>query len=105
VYDRAPPLRLEVWLRREYLNCGTQGLRDFIRGRILSAVDLAARIRRDRHRYEAARPATERVYEMESQIRATFQALKTRYPDAVFPNVYFVIGRFNTGGTVSPAGG
>jgi hypothetical protein len=93
VYDRAPPLRLEVWLRREYLNRGTQGLRDFIRGRILSAVDLAARIRRDRHRYEAARPATERVYEMESQIRATFQALKTRYPDAVFPNVYFVIGR------------
>ena len=104
VYDRAPPERLEVWLRREYLNRGTQGLRDFIRGRILSAVDLAARIRSDRSRYDAARPSTERVYEMESQIRATFHALKTRYPDAVFPDVYFVVGRFNTGGTVSPAG-
>jgi hypothetical protein len=104
MYDRAPRERLEVWLRREYLNRGTQGLRDFIRGRILSAVDLAARIRNDRSRYEAARPSTERVYEMESQIRATFHALKTRYPDAVFPNVYFVVGRFNTGGTVSAAG-
>lgn len=104
VYDNAPPEQLEVWLRREYLNRGTQGLRDFIPYRILSAVDLAARIRRDRGRYEAARPGTGRVSEMESQIRATFHALKALYPDAVFPDVYFVVGRFNTGGTVSPAG-
>jgi len=104
VYDNAPPEELEVWLRREYLNRGTQGLRDFIPYRILSAVDLAARIRRDRSRYEASRPATGRVSEMESQIRATFHALKELYPDAVFPDVYFVIGRFNSGGTVSSAG-
>jgi len=95
VYDNAPPEQLEVWLRREYLNRGTQGLRDFIPYRILSAVDLAARIRRDRGRYEAVRPATGRVSEMESQIRATFHALKALYPDAVFPDVYFVVGRFN----------
>ncbi|HEX7090558.1 MAG TPA: DUF2268 domain-containing putative Zn-dependent protease [Longimicrobiales bacterium] len=104
VYDSAPPEQLEVWLRREYLNRGTQGLRDFIPYRILGAVDLAARIRRDRSRYEAVRPSTERVSEVESQIRATFHALKARYPEAVFPDVYFVIGRFNSGGTVSPAG-
>ncbi|HEY8468469.1 MAG TPA: DUF2268 domain-containing putative Zn-dependent protease [Longimicrobiales bacterium] len=104
VYDNAPPEQLEVWLRCQYLNRGTQGLRDFIAYRILRAVDLAARIRRDRSRYEAARPGTKRVSEMESQIRATFHALKARYPQAVFPDVYFVIGRFNSGGTVSPAG-
>ncbi len=104
VYDNAPPEQLEVWLRREYLDRGTQGLRDFIPYRILSAVDLAAWIRTDRSRYEAARPSTERVFEVESQIRATFHALEELYPDAVFPDVYFVIGRFNTGGTVSPAG-
>lgn len=104
VYDNAPPQQLEVWLRRAYLSRGTQGLRDFIPYRILSAVDLAARIRRDRSRYEAARPGTQRVSEMEPQIRATFHALKELYPDAVFPDVYFVIGRFNSGGTVSPAG-
>jgi hypothetical protein len=104
VYDNAPPEQLEVWLRREYLNRGTQGLRDFIPYRILGAVDLAARVRRDRSRYEAVRPSTERVSEVESQIRATFHALKARYPEAIFPDVYFVIGRFNSGGTVSPAG-
>ena len=30
--------------------------------------------------------------------------MKYWYPEAVFPPVYFVVGRFNSGGTVSEAG-
>jgi hypothetical protein len=37
-------------------------------------------------------------------IRASFRRLKEIYPDAVFPDVYFVIGRMNSAGTVSSSG-
>jgi hypothetical protein len=33
-----------------------------------------------------------------------YQALKELYPEATFPPVYFVVGRFNSGGTVSKKG-
>ncbi len=32
---------------------------------------------------------------------SSFKKLKEIYPDAVFPNVYFVVGRMNTGGTAT----
>ncbi|MEJ7658844.1 MAG: DUF2268 domain-containing putative Zn-dependent protease [Hymenobacter sp.] len=38
------------------------------------------------------------------QIRAGFVKLKEIYPAARFPNVYFVIGRWNSGGTASDNG-
>ena len=40
----------------------------------------------------------------EKRIKAIYAAMKYWYPDAVFPPIYFVVGRFNTGGTVSEAG-
>jgi hypothetical protein len=100
----AHPDSLETLLMREYLGRGTPGLRDFIPGRILSAADLAFQIRRSSGRYEAARAPSLRVAEAEPGIRAAFRALKNLYADAVFPDVYFVIGRFNSGGTASSNG-
>jgi hypothetical protein len=40
----------------------------------------------------------------ERSIRAPLYALKCLYPDAVFPDIYFVIGRLSSGGTVSDVG-
>jgi hypothetical protein len=54
--------------------------------------------------YAALRRQTSRVAEFRPQIEQSFQNLKRLYPDAVFPNVYFVVGRLSTGGTVSQAG-
>jgi hypothetical protein len=104
VLDRAAADSLTPLLQREYLERGTRGLRDFIPGRILSAERLAQMITSNRPRYDAIRASSLRVTEAEPGIRAAFRALKERYPDAVFPDVYFVIGRFNSGGTVSPNG-
>lgn len=44
------------------------------------------------------------MLENKKQCRAAFMALKYLYPKAVFPNVYFVIGRFNSGGHSNPKG-
>jgi hypothetical protein len=104
VFDRAPPDSLEAWLERDYLDAGSQGLRDFIPGRILSADELGLQVRLQRARYLAVRDATVRAMETGPAIRTVFRALKDAYPEAVFPNVYFLIGRFNSGGTASPAG-
>jgi hypothetical protein len=104
VFDQAPADSLEARLLRDYIDKGTPGLQDFIPGRILSAADLAMQVRSYRDRYERARAATLRVREAEPAIRAVYRALKNVYEDAIFPDVYFIIGRFNSGGTASSNG-
>lgn len=104
VVTRAPDDSLETWLQRGYLDAGTVGLRDFIPNRILSASALATHYRRVRARYDSVRSSTERVVEAEPAIRKAFHEFKRIYPEAVFPDVYFVIGRFNSGGTASRNG-
>lgn len=102
--DAAPPDSLAAYLQRDYLDKGSVGVRDFVRGRILSAEDLAASVRARRARYDSARAGGARIAEADSAIRVAFRRLKALYPAAVFPDVYFVVGRFNSGGTSSKHG-
>jgi hypothetical protein len=102
--DRAPPDSLAVYLQREYLERASVGVRDFIPGRIMSAEDLASYVRGHRATYDSVRAANLDVALAEPEIRAALRKLKALYPDAVFPDVYFVIGRFNSGGTSTTHG-
>ena len=104
VLERANDENLEELLQRDYLDRGTVGLHDYIPGRISSAGQLAKRIRTGRADYEAARASSLKVIEATPAIRAAFKKFKELYPQAVFPDVYFVIGRFNSGGTASENG-
>lgn len=70
----------------------------------MSAEDLAAYVRAHRATYDSVRAANLDVTRAEPAIRAAFHKLKDLYPAAVFPDVYFVIGRFNSGGTSSDHG-
>jgi len=88
----------------EYLDKGSAGLQDFLRLRIKSAKDLVETIERLPRFYADVRPNTLRVAEMEKSIRKSFRKFKKLYPNAVFPDVYFVIGITNTGGTASKNG-
>lgn len=101
---RAPADSLAEYLQHDYLDKASVGVRDFIPGRIMSAEDLAAYVRDHRATYDSVRAANLDVSKAEAPIRAAFRRLKDRYPDAVFPDVYFVIGRFNSGGTSSDHG-
>lgn len=91
-------------LEREYFKPGTGGLRDFIRLRIKSADDLARTLHAYPKYYASIRESTLKVASMEKRIRASFYAMKHLYPDAVFPDVYFIIGKMGTGGTTSARG-
>jgi hypothetical protein len=87
-----------------YLEPGTPGLRDWTRLRLDDAATLAKTVDSAARYYESARASTLRIVEAEPRIRAAFRKLAEIYPDAVFPDVYFLIGRLTSGGTTSSSG-
>lgn len=100
-FDAAAPDMDPAVFQELYLSKGTGGLADFTKARIENAEQLAAVIATHPKYYASIRESTYRVAEMEHAIRAAFYALEYLYPDAVFPDVYFVVGRMNSGGTTS----
>ena len=103
-YETAAPGFAAEPFDRLYLSRGTPGLQDFVKARIDSSEKLASTVRKAPKYYASIRESTLRIPEAEPQIRAAFHALKKLYPDAVFPDVYFVIGRLTSGGTTSDRG-
>jgi hypothetical protein len=94
----------EAVLEHEYLERGSAGLQDFVFSRIHSAADLLKTIDHAPRYYSALRPASLRIREMVPGMKVTFRKLKELYPRANFPDVYFLIGRMNSGGTTGPSG-
>lgn len=88
----------------EYLDKGSPGLKDFLRLRIKSAEVLVGTIDQMPKYYASIRPQTLQLNSMEKRMRAAFKKFKSIYPDAVFPDVYFLIGVANSGGTTGPSG-
>lgn len=88
----------------DYLKQGTAGLRGFVPDRIISADSLLAMVRRKRNDYEKVRGIEGLILEKEKLIKPFFYSLEYWYPNAVYPPVFFVIGRYNSGGTSSEDG-
>jgi hypothetical protein len=90
--------------QREYFDQASPGLRDYFDLKIKSVPKFVANQRRKARYYRSIRSLTLRVDSMRPQILAGFVKLKSLYPAARFPNVYFVIGRWTSGGTASSRG-
>ena len=88
----------------QYLEKGSVGLHDFVPERIESADELYKLVSKERAYYEKVRTFTLKSGQYARQIRASYFALKYWYSKAVFPPVYFVIGRTTSAGTASKAG-
>lgn len=86
----------------EYLDKGSVGLKDFLRLRIKSADALVKTIESRPKYYASIRAPTQRITKMVRRMRESFRKFKEIYPDAVFPDVYFLIGVGNSGGTTGP---
>src|SRR5688500_6200974 len=99
--DRAKRVAI---FQSEYLDKGSAGLKDFIRLRIKSADGLVTSIDKLPKYYASIRPSTLELKRMEKRMRKSFSKFKSLYPDAVFPDVYFLVGIGNTGGTTGPSG-
>lgn len=89
---------------RNYLDRGSNGLKDFIPYRIENPKYLLKTVKKRKTDYEAIRENSYQVELQTKQIRTFYQELKNLYEAAVFPPTYFVIGAFNSGGTSSKNG-
>ena len=103
-FDARAKLGTATALDTLYLKPGTRGLKDWKRLRLEDAATMAKTVDSAARYYESARASTMRIAEAEPRIRVAFQKLEEIYPEAVFPDVYFVIGRLTSGGTTSAAG-
>ncbi|MFV7236023.1 DUF2268 domain-containing putative Zn-dependent protease [Flavobacterium sp. ZB4R12] len=88
----------------EYLQKGSLGVKGFTQNRIINADSLFAVVKKRKADYELSRYVLDGLPSKEKRIRAIYSALKYWYPNAKFPPIYFVYGRFNSGGTSSNDG-
>lgn len=88
----------------EYLAKGSIGLKDFIDARIESAEGLVEVIEARPIYYASIRESSNRVLELTDQIRGYMHNWRQLYDKAVFPDVYFLIGKMTSGGTTSSNG-
>ena len=105
-YDHAQrqPDRAVAIYDQEYFDKGSVGLQDYYELKIKDTRLFVQNQTAKAAFYRSIRPNTLRVAAMTAQIRAGFRKMKELYPAAKFPPVYFVIGRFNSGGTASQHG-
>lgn len=88
----------------QYLEQGSIGLKDFIPNRTRNAAALKATVARERNYYDKVRSAQTEIDNMKEQVQEVFASLKRIYPEALLPDVYFVIGRISSGGTATSHG-
>lgn len=103
-FEQAKPTFVKTPFETLYLQVGSKGLQDFIPGRIKSASNLARFVSKNVKYYSSIKSSTDKIHGMEDKMRDSFAKLKTLYPKAKFPPVYFVIGALNSGGTSSDDG-
>ncbi len=103
-YDMAKPENNLIIYRDEYFKKGSVGLQEFLRSKIGNSCNLVTAIDAAPKYYAALRAQSAKIENYKPQMLASFKKLKEIYPDALFPNVYFVIGRMNAGGTATLKG-
>ena len=89
--------------QREYFDKSSPGLKAFKEIRIDQCSFVETLATHPRY-FASIRESTLRIQSMKGRIKESFRKFKSLYDDAVFPNVYFVIGCLNSGGTVSDSG-
>jgi uncharacterized protein YjaZ len=88
----------------EYMQKGSLGVKGFTENRILNADSLFAVVKKRKADYELSRNVLNGISSKEKRVRAIYSSLKYWHPNAKFPPIYFVYGRFNSGGTSSSDG-
>lgn len=103
-FDSSKPIFEPSILKEQYLAIGSKGVKGFMNGRIQNADYLAKVILAHKNYYASIRESTNQISSMENMIIGYLINLKEIYPEAIFPDVYFVIGALNSGGTTSRNG-
>jgi hypothetical protein len=95
--------RLSIY-KQYYVDAGSVGLQDYFALKVRDMKSFIATHDKLSKFYASIRKNTYTIEKQKPQMMANFRKFKELYPAAVFSNVYFVIGAFTSGGTVSEAG-
>ena len=90
--------------KRYYFDSASRGMEDYMGLKVSS---IRGFIKHHDERpvfYRAIRENTLKVDSLKPAIYSCFNKLKTLYPQAQYPDVYFIVGAFTSAGTVSNAG-
>lgn len=90
--------------KNEYFLKGTVGLQDFFSTKIRDEKVFAKYVLKNKDFYSSIKSTLMNINSLEKEIYKNLGTFKKLYPEAVFPNIYFVIGRQTSNGTVSENG-
>jgi len=102
-YDKAMAATAEervAIFQRDYIGPGTVGLKDFAASGRLNAKTLVRTIDTHPNFFKAIRPITTRFEAQLPRTVVAFRKFKALYPEAIFPDVYFVMGQMQSGGNI-----
>lgn len=89
---------------RNYFKKGSKGLKDFYKFKIKDKELFAEKILKEKQFYASIKGELMNIQTFKDTILSDFKNFKNSYPDAVSGNIYFVIGRLNSNGTISKNG-
>ncbi|SNC75993.1 Predicted Zn-dependent protease [Hymenobacter gelipurpurascens] len=90
--------------RREYFDKASVGLQDYYSLKIRNDNSFTKEILRRPQYYRSIEPTTRAIATEKPKIVAAFRRFQELYPAVQFQNIYFVVGGWVSGGTVSDAG-
>jgi hypothetical protein len=99
-----PAAEWQEIFRREYFNKRSPGLEDYFVTKIRSEADFVQTLQRLPKFYAGIRDDSLALAGNLPEIKKSFRRLKTLYPQAIFPDVYFVVGELTSGGTSTSTG-
>ncbi|WP_336518006.1 DUF2268 domain-containing putative Zn-dependent protease [Pollutibacter soli] len=104
IFDETKPALDGDRFQKNYLDRGSAGLKGFIPMRIESGENLVRVILQDTGYYQKIRGSSLSISSKKDTLYQYFAGFKKIYPAAVFPDIYFVIGARNSGGTTFDGG-
>jgi len=90
--------------KKYYIEPASNGLQDYLGYKIKNLKNFIKSVNTKPQFYAAIRKNTYAVDQQKSQMIQSFVKFKQIYSKAQFPDIYFVIGAFNSGGTSTDAG-
>lgn len=87
-----------------YFDSASAGMEDYMGYKVNNIHDFITHIRSAPAFYHSIKAATFQSDAFKKDFLASFKKLKALYPEAKFPDVYFVIGAFTSAGTVTANG-
>lgn len=98
-----PQNRLSVF-QKDYVSRGSIGLKDYMEQRTIDLSSLVGAVDTHRDYYTAIRENSLQAITLQEPLRESLRKFKVLYPDASFPDIYFIIGNLQSRGSLTQNG-